>query len=152
MLTFFVVTVCCSNCHSLKFVSQWWQRVSAAATCSAAVTCFGGGNVFWRRRIVSVFFYYEVFIYASRNYHFLLVADFGLKFLFTVILVSLKISLLLVAEFDLSFVSFKLVQGASSKDFCCPPVWEKRCFQNKSKFITEQYFSKHINIKTKLKH
>ena len=50
------------------------------------------------------------------------------------------------------FFSFKLVQGASSKDFCCPPVWEKRCFQNKSKSITEEYFSKHINIKTKLKH
>ncbi len=31
-------------------------------------------------------------------------------------------------------------------------LWEKRCFQNKSKFITEEYFSKHINIKTKLKH
>ncbi len=31
-------------------------------------------------------------------------------------------------------------------------LWEKRCFQNKSKFITDEYFSKHINIKTKLKH
>ncbi len=32
------------------------------------------------------------------------------------------------------------------------PVWEKRCFQNKSKFSTEEYFSKHINIKTKWKY
>ena len=28
----------------------------------------------------------------------------------------------------------------------------KECFQNKSKFITEEYFTKHINIKTKQKH
>jgi len=27
----------------------------------------------------------------------------------------------------------------------------KYCFQNESKFITEEYFTKHINIKTKLK-
>ncbi len=26
---------------------------------------------------------------------------------------------------------------------------KKSCFQNKSKFITEEYFSKHIKIKTK---
>ncbi len=30
--------------------------------------------------------------------------------------------------------------------------WEKSCFQNKSKFITEEYFTKHINIKAKWKH
>jgi len=28
-------------------------------------------------------------------------------------------------------------------------LYEKSCFQNKSKFITEEYFTKHIDIKTK---
>jgi hypothetical protein len=31
-------------------------------------------------------------------------------------------------------------------------LYEKSCFQKKSKFITEEYYLKHTNIKTKWKH